>query len=249
MTEVDNDNKSELLDRLDKAHQFRKWGGLMPYLMNTVSGFRAFVVENLIETNMPAQKFISKMVDKFPDISLDLIPSRRAVDDFKNKLKQSREDDLALPPNLSVKLKDELEAAKWLQDFNFFRERVLQIDRTDKMFYVAGSALRAGMTILRKTKIPPDFLFKALASYAEALNTRSKMLDELDDLCVRFGFMPPKEKNNIFVLQQNWLKSKQEGQEVVRELGLTAKDFLDENFPATCKKISEYELRKMGKSQ
>ena len=83
---LENDFIEEEDLSLIKARIYRRWGGIMPFLMRTVTGVREFVEVELVKNNMPAQQFLDKLNEKFPDIPKEHMPKLTSIKMFRKKI-------------------------------------------------------------------------------------------------------------------------------------------------------------------
>jgi len=228
-------------EKLDKANYYRKWGGLIPYLMKNVDGVRDLVYEELSKKKVPAEEFIKVLVDKFPDLSSEKIPSKSAVIEFKKKINQEED-----AKSMALALKDEFKILKVLDDFNLFEERMKIYKESVNTVNSLKETIDRIMVFWAKGPVPPRALFDAYSQLDATLQSQTKFISEIDDLAIRFGLMPPKQEKNILFAQQN-ISFSDEHEEMMKILGLTADDFSNEKYENTMRKVFNFYASKSAK--
>ncbi len=173
--ETESGRENQALSKLEKATKYRKFGGVIPFLMKEVNGYREFVRETLIDKDTSPEDFMKEMNERFPDIDKEVAPSVYAVRDFKRKLKKY--DRGENEKQMAIKMKDEFEILRVMGEFNFFEERMYLYEK-------ALQGLQGIIDLMKRTQnLPSEGLWKALRECSEHLA-------ELDKLSVRFGMMP-----------------------------------------------------------
>jgi len=233
--------KQERLDWLDKAHKYRKYGGVLSYLMKEKEGFRAFIYEELFVKKMPSADFLIKMKEKFPDLAPDEYPSYVTVNAFKKKLANMDETQENRPTALAMK--DELRIMAVMNDVNFFEEEMEMYVDAKNVVQNARDFLQKAFDVSKNMAMPPDLVWTAIKNYQTALENLSLRLSKLDDLSVRFGLMPPKKMNNMLFAQQNNnnnITINNEIQEMINNLGIKPEDLRDDDkFNSKIKQVAE----------
>ena len=228
---------------LDKANHYRKWGGLISYLMKEVEGVRDLVNEELVRKRIPAQEFINILKMKFPDLADEKIPNADTVNSFKKKLGEDKDS-----KTMAIALKDEFKILRALNDFNLFEERMELYKKSNEVVLKARRALEKSLELMDKTGIPSSVVFESIGKLDSVLLSNSKHLTELDELAVRFGMMPPKQDKNILFAQHN-ITFTDEHEEMMKFLGLTSEDFDDVKYEETSKKILNYYATRTTKQE
>jgi len=164
---------------MKKAQRYRKYGGMMPYLIEEYDGFNEFVYDYFIKDSYTASEIIEAMEDQFGDtLGDDLIPSANTVRTYRRKLLN---DDDKRDMFKRAEAKDMIERNKIqmevINDFNF-------LEQYKELYERALDGAEMALKMSKNTGMPTNSLFKALES-------ASNHLQELDKACARYGVTPP----------------------------------------------------------
>jgi len=182
-----------VVNKLDKAIKYRKWGGMINYLCKTVDGFQKFAYDELVKNKVPAQIFIQDLQSKFPNIDKEHIPSLSAVNLYKLKLKNNSNGEYS--KSTALALKDQTVVGEIIKGFSFLEERKKLIEKAEYAVGVLEKGVKDLVVLQEKTMMLPESLFSAVRAYYDGLSELSQHITEFDKLWVRFGFMPAQVDN------------------------------------------------------
>lgn len=235
---LENDTK---MASLEKAGLYRKWGGLIPYLMLNRPDVNGFIVKNLIARPLPSAQFLKQFLAAFPTLPPDQVPSLTTIKMFRKKIGDEADKN---SDSRAVVLKDltrNLEAYKTLD----FAEEQLKLYKFLKQVVIqAEVAKNIEVEVMEKTGKVPNKFWKAIRHFAAIVKSASRQLDKVDDLAVRFGLMPPKNEKYLILAQfyhdKAVLSEEQKKTMIQNELGLTRVDFSPPHLQETAKKVLFY---------
>jgi hypothetical protein len=227
------------------AREWQTKGGMIPWLMKNVEGFRQFYYDEIVEKNIPASAFLDRMRKKFPNLDEELYPSAMTVYNFKKHMRKDVHDE-----KLGLAMKSEIKILDVMAGFNYFEERKALYDKAGYAVELVEKAISHILDwMARKDSPPPPDMYKALDRLSMMIDLRAKHLDELDKLSVRFGLMPAREERNIIFAQQNnntIMMNNDDYDEVVAKLGLEITDFQDDKLIGTMEKVMQYYSKEYG---
>jgi len=176
--------------KLNRANEYRRYGGVLGYLMKNYTGVRAFVQEKLLSQKLPADVFLGELSAKFPSIPKEHFPSKKAINDFKKKLISIGETPEGKKEQ-SLAIVEESKALDALDGLNFFAERVNLYRKARENLDNSDLIVEVGKRVMEQSKMPPKWLFGALQDQRSAITMSDKELTEMYKLAVAHGLAQP----------------------------------------------------------
>lgn len=236
--------------QLAQARYYKTMGGKIAVLFEKYPETSIFFADNYVSKRklkrMNSKEFLKSLKEKFPNINDEEFPSDSGLRQWRVKYFEAVKTG---DGNLVLAMKDEVKIISVMQNFNFFEQRMRLHNKAKKALEMAEKVLERAYELSVKMNVPTSAFTASIADFFKALEARGVQLDKLDELAIRFGFMPPRgEKNLAMNTQINNYTLSDDNKKLTEELGLSTEDFTDVNMPKTYAKIINHYAGQSGKS-
>lgn len=218
---------------LDKSHQYKRYGGLIPYLMKNVPGFRAFIYDQIFVKCNPLQDTYDELLAQFPQIPPEQIPALSTIRKFRAKMNDLEEEN---GNKITVfAMKDEARNMKAFGTLNLVEEEMEMYQKSKDVIEKVEQLMIKAFEQVQNMSLMPDYFWRAVENYQKQLEYQGRRLDKLDDLAIRYGFAPAKNPDmNLVLNQQNINQTVTVNQAVERIIDSldikNPEDLLDDRF-------------------